>query len=120
MLWIIKVFIVVVALFAISRAFLRFKDRKVSFSGLVFWIALWTLAVVLAFAPYGFSYLADLVGIQRGTDFVVYLSIILLFYMIFRIYVKFEGIEQDLTKLTREIAMRRRKNKNSDEKNGSD
>ncbi|MBW2969191.1 DUF2304 domain-containing protein, partial [Candidatus Woesearchaeota archaeon] len=40
------------------------------------------------------------------TDFVVYLSIILLFYMIFRIYVRFESFEQDITKLTREITLK--------------
>lgn len=93
------------ALFAISRAFLRFRDKKLGGQGLVFWISLWALAVIFAFAPHGVSYVADLVGIQRGTDFVAYLSIILLFYMIFRIYIKFEGIEQDITKLTREIAI---------------
>jgi len=106
MFWIIKFFIVLMALFAVSRAFLRFKDRKVSSQGLIFWIVLWSLAVVFAFAPHGVSYIADLIGIQRGTDFVVYLSIILLFYMIFRIYVRFESFEQDITKLTREITLK--------------
>lgn len=106
MYWIIKVFIIIVALFAISRAVLRFKDKKISGQGLVFWVSLWILAVIFAFAPHGVSYLAELVGIQRGTDFIVYLSIIVLFYMFFRIYVKFEGIEQNITKLTREIAIK--------------
>ncbi|MBN1645277.1 DUF2304 family protein [Candidatus Woesearchaeota archaeon] len=106
MYWIIKLCIVLVALFAISRAFLRFKDKKISRQGLLFWTILWTLAVVFAFAPHGVSYFADLVGIKRGTDFVAYLSIILLFYMIFRIYVKFESLEQNISTLTRELAIR--------------
>lgn len=102
----IKIFIIVIALFAISRAFLRFKDRKVSSFGLLFWTVLWVLAVIFAFAPQGVSYLADLIGIKRGTDFVVYLSIILLFYMFFRVYVRFETLEQHITKLTRELALK--------------
>lgn len=106
MYWTIKIFIIIVALFAISRAFLRFKDKKVSSSGLFFWTILWILAVIFAFAPQGLSYFADLIGIQRGTDFVVYLSIILLFYMFFRVYVRFESLEQDITKLTRELALK--------------
>lgn len=106
MYWIIKCFIIVIALFAISRAFLRFKDRKLSGQGFIFWVSLWLLAVVFAFAPHGVSYIADLAGIQRGTDFITYLSIILLFYMIFRIYVRFESFEQDITKITRELALR--------------
>jgi hypothetical protein len=105
MYWAIKVFIIIVALFTISRAILRFNDKKIGWQGLLFWITLWLLAVVFAFAPNGVSYVADLVGIKRGTDFLAYLSIILLFYMIFRIYVKFEGMEQNITKLTREIAV---------------
>lgn len=106
MYWVVNVFIIVVALFAISRAFLRFKDRKIGSLGLLFWTVIWLLAVIFAFAPHGVSYLADLVGIQRGTDFVVYLSIILLFYMIFRMYVRFETLEQHITKLTRELALK--------------
>jgi hypothetical protein len=105
MYWAIKVFIIIVALFTISRAILRFNDKKIGWQGLFFWIALWLLAVFFAFAPRGLTYFADLAGINRGTDFVTYLSIILLFYMIFRIYVKFEGMEQNITKLTREIAV---------------
>lgn len=106
MYWTIKAFIVIIALFAISRAFLRFKDKKVSLSGLVFWTILWILAVIFAFAPQGVSYVAELIGIQRGTDFIIYLSIILLFYMFFRVYVRFESLEQDITKLTRELALK--------------
>ncbi len=106
MYWTIKIFIIIIALFAISRAFLRFKDRKVSFSGLFFWTVLWILAVIFAFAPQGVSYFADLIGIRSGTDFVAYLSIILLFYMIFRVYVRFETLEQHITQLTRELALK--------------
>jgi len=109
MYWAVNIVIIIIALFAISRAFLRFKDKKVGGTGLIFWTVLWTLAVIFAFAPQGVSYFADLVGIQRGTDFVVYLSIILLFYMIFRVYVRFESIEQHVTKLTRELAINDRK-----------
>ena len=106
MYWVINIFIIIIALFAISRAFLRFKDKKVGGIGLIFWTALWTLAVAFAFAPQGVSYFADLIGIRRGTDFVVYLSIILLFYMSFRVYVRFETLEQHITKLTRELALK--------------
>jgi hypothetical protein len=36
----------------------------------------------------------------------VYLSVIVLFYMIFRLVVKIESMQQDITKLVRAISMK--------------
>ena len=83
MFWIVNVFIALIALFAISRALLRFRDKKINLKGLLFWISLWILAASFAFSPNSVSHVADILGIKRGTDFIAYLSITLLFYMIF-------------------------------------
>ena len=63
--------------------------------------------VVVAFIPNATSYFSSFLGIGRGIDFVVYLSILLLFYLIFRIYVRLEALNSSITKLTRAIAIQR-------------
>lgn len=52
------------------------------------------------------SYLAELVGVGRGADLIVYLSIVLIFYIIFQMTIKIEKIERNITKVVRTVAMK--------------
>ena len=49
--------------------------------------------------------LSDFLGIERGIDVAVYGSIIILFYLMFRIFVKLEMLEQEITKTVRNDAI---------------
>lgn len=71
----------------------------------VFWMFNWTLVAVIGFWPGVTQRLADFLGIDRGIDSVVYFSIVLLFYLIYRSYVKLEHLEQEITKVVREDAL---------------
>ena len=111
MIELIQVLAIIIAVFAISRALFRLKKRKISLSAFMFWCVLWVAVVIVAFIPGVTAYFSDIFGVRRGIDFIVYLSIILLFYMIFRVYVKLENISQQITKITRELAIQRKKKK---------
>lgn len=104
MMQIIQLLIVLFALFALSRTILRFKDKRIKFSELSFWTALWSLVIVLSIVPEIIDPFVYYMGISRPMDFASYLSIILLFYLVFRLYIKQETISQEITKLTRELA----------------
>lgn len=108
---IIQLIIILFALFALSRAILRFKDRKISISELIFWGIIWGAVIVLAIIPGVIMSLSQFLGIGRPVDLVVYLSIILLFYLIFRLYVKTESVEQEITRIVREISLKGGKKK---------
>ncbi len=64
---------------------------------------MFALAGVLA--PEFTSYVAQFVGIGRGADVVIYLSIALLFYLIFRISIAIEETRREITELVRKIAL---------------
>jgi hypothetical protein len=51
------------------------------------------------------SRVAQAVGVGRGADVVVYLAVILLFYVIFRIYLRLDRMERDITVLVRRLAV---------------
>jgi small membrane protein len=102
---IIQVLIVIFALFALSRAYLRFKDNRLSKNEFLFWTAVWLAVIVIAFIPNLTSQVSNLLGIGRGIDLIVYISIIILFYIIFRLYVKIENVKSDVTMLVRKFAM---------------
>jgi hypothetical protein len=111
MIQLIQIFVVAFAIFAISRAVLRFKDRKISALSLGLWCAIWIAAIVVVIVPSTSFFFANLLGIQRGADFVVYVSIVVLFYLLFRLYVKIDSTEQNVTRLVREIAINKTKKK---------
>jgi len=109
MITIIQILAVVFVSFVGSRAILRAKDKKISIGELFFWLAIWSGLIFVVFFPNMVSYFARLLGIGRGVDIIVYMSISLLFYMLFRLYVKLEELEREITKLVREHALNKRK-----------
>ena len=105
MVTLIQVIVVAFAIFALSRAVLRFKDRKISPVSFALWSILWIGAIVVILLPGTSFFFANMLGIQRGADFVVYVSIIALFYLMFRLYVKIDNVEKNVTKVVREAAI---------------
>ncbi|MBS1266376.1 MAG: hypothetical protein MAG795_00343 [Candidatus Woesearchaeota archaeon] len=100
----IHIIVIVFGLFAISRAYLRYKESKVKLGELLFWTGIWGAAMVFAFFPDTLNWLSDRAGFRRGMDFLIAISVITLFYLVFRIYVKLDETGQDITKIIREIA----------------
>lgn len=93
------------ALFALSRVILRFKDKNISFTELLFWCIVWGSVISVALFPQIFVTLSSILGIGRGVDTLLYFGMILLFYLLFRLYVKVETQQKDITKLVRIIAL---------------
>jgi hypothetical protein len=104
-----QIVIVLFALFALSRAFLRWKDKHIRPTEFAFWSALWILVIIVALVPTVSSYLSRFLGINRPVDLLLYAAILSLFYAVFRLYVKIQGIESSITRLVREEAKRRTK-----------
>ena len=95
--------------FAASRVILRAKDKKISITELFFWLAVWTVLILVVFFPGLTSPAADFIGVGRGNDVIIYVSIGLLFYLMFRLYVKIEEIQQDITQVVRMTAINEKK-----------
>jgi hypothetical protein len=68
---------------------------------LIFWFAL-LLAIMF---PEETNKIARFFNITRGADFFIYISIMVIFYILFKLFEKMEKIERDITKIVREIAL---------------
>lgn len=80
------------------------KDRTQLFK-LLFWGVFWGIALVFIWLSTNtIDKLGQLFGVGRGIDVLVYLSIIFLFYYIFRQSEKINKLEKEITKLVRDIA----------------
>lgn len=107
----IQVIIVVFALFALSRAYLRYSEGKIKNREFLFWLIIWIAAIVAILYPKTVSFISDFFGIGRPADLILYTAVILLFYLVFRIYVSIDSIQQSITKVVREVAIKREKKK---------
>lgn len=80
------------------------KDRT-QFFKLLFWGLFWGVSLIFIWLPTNtIDKLGKLFGVGRGIDVLVYLSIIFLFYYIFRQNDKVNKLEEQITKLVRELA----------------
>lgn len=102
----IQLFILVVVLVVWWRLYRRYQDRDLTLVEFVEWFLLWAVVAVVAVVPDVTSYLARLVGVGRGADLVTYLALLLVFYLVFKLFVKLEKLEHQLTALVRSLALR--------------
>ncbi len=111
---IIQIIIIIFVLLIFWQTFLKFKKKEINILELLIWSIIWSAIVFVVINPNIANFIANLVGVGRGADLVIYISIITIFYLLFRIIVKIERIERDITKIIRKIAL---DDKNKKEKN---
>jgi hypothetical protein len=81
------------------------RGGRIATAHLVVWLAIWIGgAVVVAFPDFA-TRLATRLHIGRGADLVIYVSIPVLFYIVFRLLVRIERLNRDVTELTRALAI---------------
>jgi|GEM_PF-258567 len=102
----IKILFSVFALFAWSRAVLRFRAKQMNQKELAFWSFLWLAMIVVVLIPEKTTTLAELLGMERGFDAMTFIAIIALFYSVYRLYIKSNEVDQEITRIVRETALR--------------
>ncbi|HME87540.1 MAG TPA: DUF2304 family protein [Candidatus Nanoarchaeia archaeon] len=108
---IIQVLLIAFVLFALSRAYLRYKEGQIKTGEFAFWIIIWVTAIIAISVPRTVGVLSQTFGIGRPADLIVYVAVTLLFYLIFRMYVALDRVEEKITKVVREVAIQRVKKK---------
>jgi hypothetical protein len=103
---IIQILLIVFFLFALVKVIGRFRIGDLTKAGLVWWSLFWVVAAVVVLLPNSTAYFAKLVGIGRGADLVVYVSLAAVFFLLFKLMIKVESLNKDITKLTRKIALK--------------
>lgn len=106
-----QIFAVLFILFALSRVVLRFKNGQLSVRAIVFWGVLWATAILFLFWPGQFEAFTKVLGIGRSVDAVIYASILVLFYLLFRAHIQMEELQNEITRLTRALALKDLKKK---------
>jgi small membrane protein len=102
-----QVFSVLLAAIAISKSYVDFRSRQESLQIFLFWIITWTMIVIVALFPSIIDVLINAFGGGRtglGTFFGM--ALVFLYFVVYRVYVKIERMDQKLTKMVQELALR--------------
>jgi len=114
---------IVVSLFVLVvvwRLVINYHHRKISLRVFVAWIILWFGVALIFWSPEIASELAFFLGIGRGSDLIIYTAIIVIVYLIYRIFVRLEKVDKDITSLTRELALDHEREKKDSSRRLSD
>lgn len=102
----IQILITALAVFALVRVLTRFRRSQSGRGEFVFWIVFWVGVIALVWNPSVTNILAAVLGVGRGADAMFYVAIILLFFVIFKLYGRIETLEHKLSELVKAIALK--------------
>lgn len=110
----IKALLLLVLAAALVLTWMRVRQGALTRVTAILWSLLWLGAGAVVIRPDLASSFAALVGVGRGADAVLYLSVIFLFYLVFRIFLRLDKIDRDITVVVRAIGLA------EDERKGGD
>ena len=103
----IQIVALVVAVIHIARVLVLWKKHKIPGRTTLFWFLIWFAVLVVVFATPFIDALSRPIGVGRGIDMVVYIAVLILFYMVFQLNMKIDKLEREITKLVREISLKK-------------
>jgi small membrane protein len=96
----------IIALF-LGRLFWQRRKKQIGINEFIFWLIFWLMAGFLILVLKQIDQLAIRLGFSSsGIEILLYLGIVVLFYLIFRLRLKMEKMEKNITKIVRKIALK--------------
>ena len=108
---IIQISIFLFVLVVVLKLVKRLRSRDISLPIFLLWFLFWIGAAAITWKTVILDRLADFVGVGRGADLVMYCSLLILFYLIFRIFVRLDKQEKQISEIVRSIAKNSYENK---------
>jgi len=90
---------------ALTKVIHSYSQRRMPIAHFLFWILVWMGTASIIIFPEATSFLAHLLGIGRGADLIIYTSLLISFYLIFRLYLALVRLEQAITEVVRAVAL---------------
>ncbi len=101
----IQIILGIFALLTLLRTVSQFRRGRIGVMWMLGWSVVWVSVGVVAFLPNATQMLARFLGVGRGADLVIYAALSLIFFLLFKVFVKLEALERDISTLVREAAL---------------
>ena len=102
-----RVLTIAVALVLLSSLAVRYRRGRISLRKAMFWAGPWVLVTIVMLSPALADALAVRLGLEdsNGIDLMVYLGVGVAFFLLHRIFLHLDRLEQSLTRLVRHQAL---------------
>jgi hypothetical protein len=107
----IQILLLPLILIIIARLVWQWRHKKMGRRFFIFWLVVWLVAGAVIWRPGIASYFANKFGVGRGSDLAIYISIVLIFYLLFRLLMRLEKMEKQITNLVSQLAFDGREKK---------
>lgn len=96
----------IIILFFVGRLVILKKNKRIAGGEFVFWLSFWFLAMASVLSLKWLDRIISGLGFSASAiNLLVYVAVIVLFYMNFRLRLKVEKMDRDITKIARKIAL---------------
>jgi small membrane protein len=102
----LDIFIALFVAYVVYRTTMRFRKGDINSREYTMWLVFWALVVVATLLPQKTDIIARALGVERGADLLFFVSIIVLFFAVFKIIVKLEKIDRNITEVVRRAAIK--------------
>jgi len=96
----------VILLVALLVTWRRAKQNAIRRIEALGWSVVWIGTTVVIWKPNATTVIANMLGIGRGVDFVLYAAVIVLLFLVFHLHVAHDKLERQLTELVRQQALK--------------
>ena len=105
MVQVIQILGMIFAVFALLNVCLSYRKNTITTYSFILWSFVWFATLVVALYPNILRHVSNVFQIGRSIDALIYISIVVLFYLIFKIFVRLDDTNREMTKLVRLIAL---------------
>lgn len=105
-MFLLKICVLLFSLIVLAQVYASFKERKLNLFWFLFWVTVWSAADLAVLFPDLTNILAAFFDIKYGINAVLFFSVITLFYLTFRLYLKIEEQKEKLSQLVRREALK--------------
>ncbi|HLD19714.1 MAG TPA: DUF2304 domain-containing protein [Patescibacteria group bacterium] len=91
--------------FIVLRVWVKYGRKEIVLRECFLWSSFWAVSGLLVGFMRQTDWLARQFGIERGADLFIALSIVIGYYVMFKIFVHIERLDRDITKIVRKIVL---------------
>lgn len=105
-----QIIALIIILFFVSKLILQKKRQAISQNELTLWLTFWSLAALAIILIKQLDAWLIFLGFSgSGINFLIYLSVLILFYLLFRLRLRLAKLDANLTELVRQITLSNKK-----------
>lgn len=100
-----QIIIGAIVLFIVYRTIRTYQQGNLTRIFALIWLTFWGVVLFFLFQQGLLSKIANFLGVWRGVDLALYLSVITIFYLLFRFSASLEEVNQKITQIVRREAL---------------